>query len=256
MRHSIRLDSKGTDVDHSAWPDRNTRPWDTPISDYELPAAQALLLARFNVTHVVTSPFRRCLQTAAAVCRALAVADDHSSRTYGASDTQTRITCSNELEVDLGLGEAMHAVRSIISGSEMSSEERKKDLAMLSPQDSLATVNAIHTPLSIKGLIHGAPPNLKETLEGTRDRLAHTAREIAMRYSSSDACVLCVTHGDLVGFAAALPDPRVMAYCVPECSFVVLAGDLAAVEYASPGLLTMAMECTWSERYARLSEED
>ena len=48
-----------------AWEDREARPYDTPICDFELPAAQARKLSGFEFGRVVSSPFRRCLQTAA-----------------------------------------------------------------------------------------------------------------------------------------------------------------------------------------------
>ena len=47
-----------------AWEDREARPYDTPICDFELPAAQARKLSGFEFGRVVSSPFRRCLQTA------------------------------------------------------------------------------------------------------------------------------------------------------------------------------------------------
>ena len=48
-----------------AWEDREARPYDAPICDFELPAAQARKLSGFEFGRVVSSPFRRCLQTAA-----------------------------------------------------------------------------------------------------------------------------------------------------------------------------------------------
>jgi phosphohistidine phosphatase SixA len=74
MRHSERYDQTTAQQHESVvWPDRQTRFWDTPICDFELPHQQALKLHSFRINHVVSSPFRRCLQTAAVVCRTLGI---------------------------------------------------------------------------------------------------------------------------------------------------------------------------------------
>ncbi|CAM9750651.1 unnamed protein product [Phaeothamnion confervicola] len=72
------------------WPDRATRRYDTPIADYELPAQQAAQLRAYDLDIIVASPFRRCLQTAGAVARALG---------------------RDEVVVDLAFGERMDKVR-------------------------------------------------------------------------------------------------------------------------------------------------
>jgi hypothetical protein len=107
MRHSLRLDVYAAERIPSspelqaAWPDRATRPFDTPL----LPGDEAVARARAAaaemtarggdcastelVAVIVSSPFRRCLQTAGIVARELGVARVH---------------------VDLALGEMMHHV--------------------------------------------------------------------------------------------------------------------------------------------------
>ena len=58
MRHSVRLDNTAS----AQWPDRFERPYDSPISDFQLPTQQAKVLqARGHHQYdlVVTSPFRR-----------------------------------------------------------------------------------------------------------------------------------------------------------------------------------------------------
>jgi hypothetical protein len=77
MRHSVRADSKAG----AAWTDCDSRPFDPPIIDTELPKRAALELARAlggseirRAIRIVSSPFRRCLQTAGIVARALKVA--------------------------------------------------------------------------------------------------------------------------------------------------------------------------------------
>jgi hypothetical protein len=107
MRHSMRLDVYAAERIptspelQAAWPDRVTRPFDTPL----LPGGEAVARARAAaaemtarggdsasaelVAVIVSSPFRRCLQTAGIVARELGVARVH---------------------VDLALGEMMHHV--------------------------------------------------------------------------------------------------------------------------------------------------
>ena len=99
IRHSERLDGldeqgqsdalarEGT---RCAWPDRHERPYDPPIVDWSLPAAQADTLQAFGITRMISSPFRRCLQTAGVLARALQL---------------------ERVEVHRGLGEAMAMVQ-------------------------------------------------------------------------------------------------------------------------------------------------
>ena len=64
-------------MDPSAtWVDKQERPYDTPINDFELPVQQARLmkerqLGQFDL--LVCSPFRRCLQTASLVAAELGI---------------------------------------------------------------------------------------------------------------------------------------------------------------------------------------
>ena len=99
MRHSIRVDdiledeylSKLTELDlyHIGWPDYSTRKYDTPIIESDLPKQQITkllnniiskspVMGSINHTNqqqqidiIYCSPFRRCLQTAAAVIKDL-----------------------------------------------------------------------------------------------------------------------------------------------------------------------------------------
>ena len=90
IRHSARLD----EVFGCTWSDRDTRPYDTPISDYDLPTRAASKLIAYDFQAVVSSPFRRCLQTAAIIANRLGL---------------------KVLFVDNRLGEVMHQVKSAIA---------------------------------------------------------------------------------------------------------------------------------------------
>eukprot|EP01063_Lacrimia_lanifica_P007436 TRINITY_DN1472_c0_g1_i2.p1 TRINITY_DN1472_c0_g1~~TRINITY_DN1472_c0_g1_i2.p1 ORF type:complete len:729 (+),score=206.12 TRINITY_DN1472_c0_g1_i2:51-2189(+) len=78
MRHSIREDTDGwAKASEARWPDKRQRPFDPPISDRHLPVESARLLRPYGITVVVSSPFRRCLQTAGIVARELGVGTVH-----------------------------------------------------------------------------------------------------------------------------------------------------------------------------------
>lgn len=78
MRHGVRADNDHLvtePVPDEAWPDRAARPHDCPLAPQEDLLRRvdeaAALLRPHNVRQVVCSPYRRCVQTAARVCRSL-----------------------------------------------------------------------------------------------------------------------------------------------------------------------------------------
>lgn len=87
MRHSTRLDISNPDA---SWSDKTDRPYDPPISGFELAELSAGKLKSLGIDIIVTSPMRRCVQTAGIMARSLGVFN---------------------VVVDFGLSEVMHAVR-------------------------------------------------------------------------------------------------------------------------------------------------
>ena len=85
MRHSVRMDDAfGVEnVPEVAWADKAARPWDPPICDHELPQHAATLLRRHDFRVVVSSPYRRCLQTAGIVARILKIGAVHVDSRLG-----------------------------------------------------------------------------------------------------------------------------------------------------------------------------
>ncbi len=110
MRHSARLD----EIPGCTWSDHSTRAYDTPICDFDLPlrAAAKCKRNRFKFEAVVSSPFRRCLQTAAIVANYMGL---------------------KMLFVDNRLGEVMSKVRSSI---EQNSSKRNSDTSIADSEDS------------------------------------------------------------------------------------------------------------------------
>eukprot|EP01060_Flectonema_neradi_P033561 TRINITY_DN5669_c0_g1_i1.p1 TRINITY_DN5669_c0_g1~~TRINITY_DN5669_c0_g1_i1.p1 ORF type:complete len:875 (+),score=205.88 TRINITY_DN5669_c0_g1_i1:254-2878(+) len=78
MRHSIRHDLGGFDkVPISIWPDKHARPYDPPISDVDLPLLAAMKIRKYRIQRIISSPFRRCLETAGIVARYLEIHTVH-----------------------------------------------------------------------------------------------------------------------------------------------------------------------------------
>jgi len=161
IRHSVRLDGD----DGAEWDDQAARPYDTPLSDFELPRRQAAALRRFNFERIVSSPFRRCLQTAAVLARALGV---------------------GVVEVDLELGEAMAHIKK----NGWPSEDH--ELTYLSEGGMRALLEA-------EGVALGTAGGEKPTL-GRND--AERFRACVGRLRAPG--VLLVTHGDAIGQAVEL----------------------------------------------------
>lgn len=118
MRHSVRADMCHNWTELWDPAERQRRPHDSPIANYELPVqcTQRFLAspASFQkITRIVSSPFRRCLQTAGAVCRTLGL---------------------DVVEIDFGLCEGMSHVRAL----------HPPELSFLSPREMAAAVNSLN----------------------------------------------------------------------------------------------------------------
>ncbi|KAJ9471452.1 hypothetical protein DIPPA_05231 [Diplonema papillatum] len=89
MRHSVRLDSVGYEAASAElWPDKATRPHNSPIVDFDTPRATAALLRKYKIQRIVSSPYLRCLQTAGIVAselgRSTVHVDDRLGEWYAA----------------------------------------------------------------------------------------------------------------------------------------------------------------------------
>jgi broad specificity phosphatase PhoE len=157
MRHGPRLDEDP----NASWEDKNNRPYDPPLRDLTAPLEQIDILRSYNITVVVSSPFRRCLQTAGIICRALRI---------------------SSLVIDYGFSEVMHSVRStgVSNVSFLSSEEI---LAVIGDSVEVAAVR-------------GAPPPFNEAIEDSLSRYNATIKRVVEDFSQSS--ILCVSHGNAV----------------------------------------------------------
>ena len=176
MRHSDRLDCEGR-----TWPDASDRPYDTPICNKELPVEATRCLKDqlpegVTVCAVVSSPFRRCLETAVLAARELDV---------------------KALHVDNRLGELMAAVARDCGGP--AGLEALGGLRYMPFEEAAASAEGAGLRL------HWDPsanvPALNESADDIIFRIdagAAIARSVLGRESSSSACVLLVTHADLL----------------------------------------------------------
>jgi len=211
MRHSLRLDF----VEDSTWDDKFTRPYDTPVRCLELPSVQGKKLKQHNITKVIVSPFRRCLQTAAVVCREIGV---------------------KEIIVDRNIGETMTAVRYCNNKVNPHLEQSEHTFEYLSEEESVATVKCINPDLHLQSII-GGKPSYDETAEASRERFHKTAFEYIHNIHQTNSNsgdgqldnLLFIAHGDVVqtlGGSLTRND----IYCVNECGFVVVDASKAVAE--------------------------
>ncbi len=212
MRHSLRLDH----VEGSSWDDKHIRPYDTPIRCQELPREQAnkLLELPFKINKVYSSPFRRCLQTAAIVCKQLGV---------------------NEITIHKELGETMTCIRSANSIHVANAAEHSLDY--LSLEDSHAAIREIWNELRITESI-GQKPDYHESRENSHSRfvkVGHHFRKLLLENSERNIeHVLLVTHADgVISIGESLSGHNLVE--VKECGFVVL--DTQQVDQHLPVLV-------------------
>jgi hypothetical protein len=95
MRHGIREDSvigprKVVDEVLNFY-DKKERPYDVPLLDYDIPKLRAnQLLTKYNITKIVSSPFRRCLQTAGIIAKVLSIPSVNINPLFGEKCTELR----------------------------------------------------------------------------------------------------------------------------------------------------------------------
>ena len=202
MRHSRRLDADAAACTPQSWPDRDARPYDTPISDHALPCERlaelcAALVAggRAPLAAIVASPLRRTLQTAGACARAAGL---------------------SRISVDARWLETMRAVRKLCA-------EHGGRVSTLSLLDTEARALAVGAGIAIDDA--SAPgarvlPPWEESAEASAARYggALYAALAGLRAEPEGGSMLIVTHGDALAAAGAVFGRLV--YDAPECSWV------------------------------------
>lgn len=166
VRHSVRLDKD----ENAIWIDQETRPYDTPISDFLLPIKIADELRSYSFKKMIVSPLRRCLQTASQIALTLGITD---------------------IIVDFRLSELMNKVRAVMKShhslSYLSIEEMKD---LFSNQVRLKIV--------------GIKPEISSTHQEDMNRYISAVQE----YQNSH--VLIISHGDLLSTASQIINETVI----------------------------------------------
>ena len=215
LRHSVRLDDQCelSAIADVQWPDRMSRPYDTPIFDQEKPiaAARAMQKSGLDFDVVVSSPFRRCLQTASAI-----------SKSFGLTS----------LVVDNRLGEYLPQARRTWAAAGLDPGE----YVYVTLDDA-----AQWAGLPEAGVLwdRSAHPVLIESDDDLAERVATVPQICAsalerIQCSSANPHVLLVTHGDVIN--RLVPsfdwDPSVGRYRAVECGWVAWTGHDRLPAYA------------------------
>jgi len=190
QRRGVPFEAPRRDVPRAAARGRR-RPYDTPISDFGLPLREAAKLRTYGVVAIVSSPFRRCLQTAGVLARALKV---------------------DAVTVHDGLGELMHQVRRTSRGFEHCHFCRPSAAQV---DDALGPGVAVAASFDVDVAFDESPGGGQRRFMAALDELraAHASR--------GGGGLVVVTHGDLVGAAAlAVLGEEMVVYDVQECGFL------------------------------------
>lgn len=188
MRHGPRMD----DNPSATWSDKATRPYDPPLADFSLPTEQIDALKQLNVTVVVTSPLRRCLQSAGIICRALRI---------------------SSLVIDYGFTEVMHSIRST----------GVSNVSYLSSDEIMAAIGGGIEVADVRG----SPPSFNEPIEDSLARYNTTIKAVAQDYA--DSGILCISHGNAVEVCGShYANPPVLAVEVNYYGFLALRNHAVA----------------------------
>mmetsp|Transcript_54096 Transcript_54096/g.65309 ORF Transcript_54096/g.65309 Transcript_54096/m.65309 type:complete len:263 (-) Transcript_54096:751-1539(-) len=187
MRHSERLDDRAmnfTEISEEIWPDKMTRPYDPPISDdrrdpsyrgRELATEATAKLTAYDIARVVTSPFRRCIQTAAIVARGLGV---------------------SRVEVDPRLGEHVDAAMRCYDRWGLGAfKSPVRLLSVRAARTALEEAGGAQVQLVWDGDVGGYPVGVVESASALRERVRRAITGIAA--GSNGVNTVIVTHGDL-----------------------------------------------------------
>lgn len=204
MRHGVRVDIKDPDV---SWSDKNDRPYDPPITDFQLVEDTSELLREFRIDVIVSSPFRRCVQTAGVVARALGISN---------------------VVIEFGLSEVMNSVRNtgVSSMTYLSDDEMASELG---------------SDVAISEINRDSAPSFDEEVSDSLRRYKRTIVSVARKYTGKS--VLCVTHGNAVEICGSnYMQPPMLPVEVNECGFIAVRGTLLE---SSHGVTLLNEDETW-----------
>lgn len=197
IRHSFREDNESTGQE---WPDRDERPYDPPISfkhPYtsieDLPREKARQLKEYKFTRIISSPFRRCLQTAAIIANNLGI---------------------RKIDVDKGIGELMIMV-SRVRGT-------RDNFNYLSPEQMGVIIREESDGEATIGKVSGDDFKFgQDDVAVIRSNFNKLKGEIL---NTSKQNVLLVTHGDVIGQTLNIVNGETVMEC-NYCDWIIYEED-------------------------------
>jgi len=214
MRHGARLDEA-----EPGWAAAAARPWDTPLSAHgaagaaaAAPAVAAALLPG-AVALICSSPFLRCLQTAAA-CQACLPGGC-------AVDLSLAEVCSSRLLPGLPAATLGAPIGDWLWGAAGGGWHLESGRLPPAVAAAVGTPSGLPAPaLAGRAASAGPAPAHGESVTAAHARYAAALMALAARHAGSS--VLVVTHGEAVRAAVRLADTRADAYAVEPLGFVAL----------------------------------
>lgn len=201
VRHSSRLDGDppwAFPELNEEWVDRDDRPYDTPISDYELPCSQAIgvPLQAYDFTRIISSPLRRCLQTAAVLASHLGLP---------------------EVDVSLDVAEPMVNLK-------RDGLREEADMTYVSRKEMLQIMK--HEGVKL-GTVEGEKPSFDEDWLGFKQRIGMALDALFTQAQDSFENVLIVAHADTVATAVEMINGQTVIQC-EYCAWVVIESKMEA----------------------------
>ena len=202
--------SNQKETEERKWKDRATRPWDPPISDYELPrkiVVDVASLLSLKISVIYSSPFRRCLQTSAVAAKSLNL---------------------EEILVHPGLGEIMTRVRKSCDDSSNDNQRLSHDDYLLTEEECAEEIKSTsYDQVRMKiPFVSGDIPPWKETRQQSMTRLGKTLLELQEKHAKLELSVLIVTHGDALQAAAqSFLGQTTAVYDLDFCALMVFDAD-------------------------------
>ena len=200
MRHGIREDSvfgrgKVEDIVLNFY-DKEERSYDPPLLDYDIPKLRATqLLAKYNITKIISSPFRRCLQTAGIIAKVLGIPSVNINPLFGEKCTELK-------KHNLKFKTDINIIKEAINPPTVFNNNK--------------TVENI-----IKEYTDGCYKNTFAYGDGDDSLKKAIEIEISSFDCDSNECLLIITHGDNVSNQRYfLPDLNKYIYNSVECGYI------------------------------------
>ncbi|KAF6254389.1 histidine phosphatase superfamily [Scenedesmus sp. NREL 46B-D3] len=221
--HVWLVSSRRQDEEDAFWHQTAPRPWDPPLSVKGRVQANevASQLEGFTVDYVISSPFRRCLQTSAGVVRQLGL-----KQGQWLVDGQLSEVCDPRV-----LFSGRHELREQ-AGKRPVDSWMWKGLSLGAALDKFVNEDCKLSKLPLRPVARPSQlPHYPETLEQGLQRYSSALQEIGRSFAGKT--VLVVTHGECVRVAVLLGEPHSEVFEVKHTGFVVLQQHVTAADAAT-----------------------